>query len=117
MKNKIFYLSLLLTLLAACSPAPAVPISAAVQMTDIADPTQPPTTSASEAAQPPATDVRLPTATLTPKPPLEKDAWKEIPAVPTEISEAMRLVYERGLALGNDPNHFSIIGDCQNVSS
>jgi hypothetical protein len=29
----------------------------------------------------------------------------------------MRAVYEKGLALGNDPRHFSIIGDCQNVSS
>ena len=41
----------------------------------------------------------------------------QMPAVPTEISDSMRAVYERGLALGNDPNRFSVIGDCQNVSS
>ena len=70
-----------------------------------------------EATNLPAPNDVLPTATFTPKPPLEKDAWKQMPAVPEEISDAMRLVYERGLALGNDPNHFSIIGDCQNVSS
>jgi hypothetical protein len=29
----------------------------------------------------------------------------------------MREVYQRGLASGNDPTRFSIIGDCQNVSS
>jgi hypothetical protein len=58
-----------------------------------------------------------PTATFTPKPPLEQDAWKQMPAVPTGISDAMRAVYERGLEMGNDPNRFSIIGDCQNVSS
>jgi hypothetical protein len=40
-----------------------------------------------------------------------------MPAVPIGISEAMKAVYQKGLALGNDPKHLSIIGDCQNVSS
>ena len=117
MKNKTLLLSLILTLLAACSPAQAVPISAPLQATDVKAPTQPPTASVIEPTEFPATDALLPTATFTPRPPLQEDAWKEIPAVPTGISEAMRLVYEHGLALGNDPKHFSIIGDCQNVSS
>ena len=69
-----------------------------------------------------ATETVIPTATVlaaTPisKPPLEKDAWKEMPAVPTSISDAMRVVYQRGLKMGNDPKRFSVIGDCQNVSS
>jgi len=29
----------------------------------------------------------------------------------------MRDVYQHGLEMGNDPTHFSVIGDCQNVSS
>jgi hypothetical protein len=41
----------------------------------------------------------------------------EIPAVPTSVSDRARLIYEYGLYLGNDPTHFSVIGDCQNVSS
>jgi len=41
----------------------------------------------------------------------------QMPAVPTSISTSMREVYQQGLALGNDPTHFSVIGDCQNVSS
>ena len=41
----------------------------------------------------------------------------QMPAVPTGVSDAMREVYQRGLELGNDPTHFSVIGDCQNVSS
>ena len=41
----------------------------------------------------------------------------DMPAVPAEISDPMRAVYERGLELGNDPTRFSVIGDCQNVSS
>ncbi|MGE5643688.1 MAG: hypothetical protein ACM3Y8_11820, partial [Byssovorax cruenta] len=40
-----------------------------------------------------------------------------MPAIPTGISNRARLIYEYGLSLGNDPTHFSIIGDCQNVSS
>ena len=117
MKNRFFILSLTLTLLVACSPARAVPINAPAQITAVAAQTQPTTDSAMEATDLPATDAALPTATSTPKPPLEKDAWKQMPAVPAEISDAMRLAYERGLVLGNDPNRFSIIGDCQNVSS
>ncbi|MFN8388523.1 MAG: hypothetical protein U0X92_19190, partial [Anaerolineales bacterium] len=55
--------------------------------------------------------------TATPKPPLEKDAWMQMPVVPDGVSESMREVYQRGIESGNDPTHFSIIGDCQNVSS
>lgn len=59
----------------------------------------------------------LPTPTVTPKTPLERDAWKKIPAVPAGVSDSMRDVYRRGLEMGNDPTRFSVIGDCQNVSS
>jgi hypothetical protein len=41
----------------------------------------------------------------------------EMPAIPMTVSDAMQAVYQRGLELGNDPTHFSVIGDCQNVSS
>ena len=40
-----------------------------------------------------------------------------MPVVPDGVSNSMREVYQRGLESGNDPTHFSIIGDCQNVSS
>lgn len=40
-----------------------------------------------------------------------------MPAVPKGISDPMRDIYEQGLAMGNDPRRFSVIGDCQNVSS
>src|SRR5574341_580949 len=72
-----------------------------------------------------------PASITTPKPPLatpawfakqttggaREDAWMQLPAVPTSVSDEMREVYELGLILGNDPTHFSVIGDCQNVSS
>ncbi len=43
------------------------------------------------------------------------ESWQLRPVVPTAISDAMREVYARGLARGNDPNAFSKTGDCQNV--
>jgi hypothetical protein len=59
----------------------------------------------------------IPVSTSTPKPPLAEDAWKQMPVVPTSVSDRAIEIYELGLTLGNDPTHFSIIGDCQNVST
>ena len=38
-----------------------------------------------------------------------------MPVVPTDVSDLAREIYELGLVMDNDPTHFSIIGDCQNV--
>jgi hypothetical protein len=40
--------------------------------------------------------------------------WREWPIVPTISAEA-RLVYQKGIDLGNNPHAFSRIGDCQSV--
>jgi hypothetical protein len=48
---------------------------------------------------------------------LPRDGWMQLSVVPTAVSDRARAIYEYGLYLGNDPTHFSIIGDCQNVSS
>ena len=117
MKNKIIILILNMTLLAACSTGQAIPVNIPVQTTEAAIQAQPTADSVMDETDLPMTDTVLPTMTFTPKPPLEEDAWMQLPAVPTGISDSMRSVYEKGLALGNDPKHFSIIGDCQNVSS
>ena len=117
MKNPIFLFLLTMTLLAACSQGQAEAVEAPIQKTEAASLIPPTTDPVTEATQLPARAAVLPSATFTAKPPLAKDAWKQFPAVPTGISESMRAVYEKGLALGNDPKHFSIIGDCQNVSS
>ena len=58
----------------------------------------------------------MPTAksTRTPAPPGADPAqWKSWPILPEIIDPSLQKVYERGLALGNDPNAFSIFGDCQ----
>ncbi len=117
MKNKLFLFLLTLTLLAACSTGQAIPVNIPVQTTEAVIQAQPTADSVMDETELPATDPVLPTTTYTPKPPLEEDAWMQLPTVPTGISDSMRSIYEKGLALGNDPKHFSIIGDCQNVSS
>ena len=117
MRQKIFFLLVITTLLSACSTGqvPAAPIAM-----DTPIPAQPTMTPVIvEDTLLPAS----PTATLAPigtpeqKEPLPEEAWMKMPAVPTGISNRARLIYEYGLSLGNDPTHFSIIGDCQNVSS
>lgn len=118
MKYK-FFLFLVLILITACSTGqPSTPI--VVQPTDSS-------LSSQDSAQSPPTDdtepqtvsstAAIPVPTATQKPPLAKDAWKQMPVVPIDVSERVREIYELGLSLGNDPTRFSIIGDCQNVSS
>ncbi|MBI5666747.1 MAG: SH3 domain-containing protein [Chloroflexi bacterium] len=42
------------------------------------------------------------------------DHLRSLPVVPG-LTTTGRAVYERGLALGNDPHRFSKVGDCQNI--
>jgi hypothetical protein len=58
----------------------------------------------------PGSTVQAPTPTLAP------DAWKSMPIVPV-VSTRMVEVYRAGLAAGRDPNRFSKIGDCQNITT
>lgn len=116
MKRNFHLLFLILTLLTACSTGqvPVKPISA--------DAPPPSTASAAPVMDeadlaPTATATLASIATPERRDPLPKDAWMEIPVVPTDVSDKARAIYEYGLSLGNDPTHFSIIGDCQNVSS
>jgi len=115
MKQKTLFLLLILTLLAACSNGQAAPQDVPPQPTEAPLQSQPTTASEQQAVDSPTATLVIPTS--TPKPPLEKDAWMNWPAVPTGVSDSMHDVYRLGLDLGNDPTHFSIIGDCQNVSS
>ena len=117
MKNQAFLFLLTISLLTACSTGQANAVDVPLQATNAAPPAQPTINSVLPPDNLTATDTAIPVAIFTPTPPLALDAWKQMPAVPTALSDPMRAVYEKGLALGNDPRHFSIIGDCQNVSS
>jgi hypothetical protein len=63
----------------------------------------------------PATD-EVTSTLLAPTPTLAPDAWKKMPIVPV-VSSRMLAVYQAGLAAGRDPNRFSKIGDCQNITT
>ena len=116
--KQILFLLLLTTLLSGCS-AGQVPANAIAA--DATPPSQPTMTPVVEQDSLPASAFATPTLGPIPTPeqkdPLPQDAWMNMPVVPTGISERARQIYEYGLANGTDPTHFSIIGDCQNVSS
>lgn len=116
MRQTFFLLFLIATLLTACS-AGGQPVQNIVIVTSAPTQAQPTVDSVLPATTVPVGDTALPVATLTPERPIDPDGWKQMPAVPTGVSDAMRAVYQRGLALGTNPTHFSVIGDCQNVSS
>lgn len=62
-------------------------------------------------ATPRVTSTPSPTPTSTRIPP---QYWRLWPVLP-EVSDTARAIYAKGLALGNDPTHFSILGDCQSM--
>ena len=115
MKYKIFFL-LILTLLTSCATGQETRLAVPPQATEEMSQDQPESVPVKQATDLPATSTSIPAPTAT-KPPLEKDAWMNMPIVPTGVSERASEIYQVGLELGNDPSRFSIIGDCQNVSS
>ncbi len=58
------------------------------------------------------------TATRAPRPTqtLSPDFWQSLPVIP-QVSDEARRIYQRGLALGNNPGAFSKIGDCGSTPS
>ncbi len=43
------------------------------------------------------------------------ESWKEWPVLPNYVSDELKQVYKQGLAMGNNPNAFSIFGDCHSL--
>ncbi|MBI5964413.1 MAG: SGNH/GDSL hydrolase family protein [Chloroflexi bacterium] len=69
-------------------------------------------TSTPHQAVPAATQFPTEVLTSTPRPTLAVDEWESLPIVPA-VSESAIEIYRQGLKLGNDPNAFSKVGDCQ----
>lgn len=105
-------------LLAACSSG-QVRTQADTFVTEEPLSTQPVKNPLKKAVDLPATLTATPAPPGTPvrKEPLPDGTWMEMPVVPTGVSDRARQIHEYGLMRGTDPAHFSIIGDCQNVSS
>jgi hypothetical protein len=107
MRPFTFSLLILSLLLAGCAPAPAATESPSTAAT-----ASPSRVEASNTPAPSAT--ANPNVTSTPDLRLPPEKWQAWPIVP-QISARALEIYQRGLALGNDPHAFSKIGDCQSV--
>ncbi len=121
MIKKTILLVVLICLLDACSvgrtPAPAIHTPIPQSSTETGVPTSTfsstPIFTSTFAASASGTDIPAPTSTGT----LAADAWMQLPVIPEGISERVREIYARGQALGNRPNAFSKIGDCDTSAS
>lgn len=73
-------------------------------------------TSASEIPKATLTDVP-PTVTLapTPTPPYNADSWMTLPVYPASVSQRVVEIYQLGQTLGNNPQAFSRMGDCDSL--
>jgi len=112
-------------LISACmdevSAAPVVPPVSAPEQTFPTLVTRPLPTATAKPKQyspitrvPTATPTLIPSATSTLSGSEHDPArWKAWPVIPEAIDPSLQNVYERGLELGNDPQAFSIFGDCQ----
>jgi len=103
-KTRMVFLFLITIILSACAGAPETSLPegestspvAVVEITEVV-------TEASELIE---------TPTTAPRPTLAADEWKTLPIVPA-ISDTARAIYQRGFEMGNNPNAFSKVGDCQ----
>ena len=112
MKRYIITL-LLIALLAGCSPSTPV---ASVTVSQ---------TATLSATSTPSQNTSTPSETLLPETPsptalplttdLDPADWESWPVLPV-VTQNIRSIYLRGQQLGNDPQAFSIFGDCQSVS-
>ena len=106
--------------------SPLMPVSSASPVTDgLTKPQTLPATSSTPpttpiTSSPVVSYISIPsqTATLPVASPeaLSPDAWKSFPVIPS-VSQTARLIYQRGLEMGNDPHAFSKIGDCQSITT
>lgn len=119
MTPKLLLLSALvwITLLTSCSPAsPAVvpansPIAEAGAGRATAVKTSSAKSTPTASSTVPSAESASPTDLGSPLP---EGAWKALPVIPA-VSSEMRALYQLGLENGNDPNAFSILGDCQSL--
>lgn len=102
---RYLFLFLIFTILTACIGAPETsqPVTENASTEIVDNVTEIPTQAAERSSQ-------LPTA--TPRATLTADEWKTLPIVPI-VSDTARTIYQRGLDMGNNPNAFSKVGDCQ----
>ena len=99
---------------AAALASPTLAPSATQTLAQAASPTAlPPVkapTSAAGTATPPAS-TPTPAPSLTPDP----QDWQQLPITP-QVAQSILAIYQHGLALGNHPDAFSKVGDCNSLN-
>ena len=125
LRSSVFYLclSVVALFLSACATATTAQVSAVTRLPDTitaAAPTQTPTPVFTPTATltpsitptPSVTPTITPTFTATTDTRPDPYYWSTWPIVPT-VSGVAAEIYQRGVAAGNDPHIFSVVGDCQ----
>ena len=122
MKIRVFFITLLgLLLLVACASEDGQPVAqdsqpiaaisdsapAVIPETDIASPTLIPSAEIKDAVADYLTGVELPERQSS-------EDWQKWPVIP-ELTRRSYEIYYQGQLLGNNPQAFSKVGDCQNV--
>jgi hypothetical protein len=111
MKAFLYITIIILIFTTGCAPTRLPPISAApAQITPMLPsiPTQTPLQPNTAVPSP----IFTPSATADPR--LPPEDWMNWPVVP-ETTKRVYEIYQHGIELGNNPQHFSKIGDCHNV--
>jgi hypothetical protein len=103
--------SILLFILAGCAPAVQVTTTPEAEPPTQAPATIAPTSAPTGTSAPGSTSA----PTATPDTRLKPEQWQEWPAVPERVSAHLAEIYRQGQSLGNDPTHFSKLGDCQSI--
>jgi hypothetical protein len=114
---------ILALLLAACSAATGSPtpgetasLEETTSETLTLDPSLTRSTAIDDTPADTATPTDAPTSTATPDMRLDPADWQNWPVLPT-VSARAEEIYALGLQMGNYPNRFSKIGDCQNINT
>jgi hypothetical protein len=119
MAKKLLVCLLVLCTLAACSTASSATQDSSFKQTAIQGASETKIAIASETALPTstarATTTTIPSSTPTQDPRLDPADWQDWPVIPT-VSATAKEIYDRGLETGNRADHFSKIGDCQNIN-
>jgi hypothetical protein len=121
-QSKIISLLGLIVFISACQIGPAQTTQSTVETTEDTSGVSLPSVQPSETdedlgASPSETDDPTHIPSVEPTQPLRSaEDWMNWPVIP-ELTDTAIEIYLRGLESGNDPRHFSKVGDCQNVPS
>lgn len=112
---RILAVAFLLLALAACVPA-ATPTNTPAPATPMASSSPEHSETRATGTERPTRQVPSPVSPMADTATPDPEAWMDLPVVPS-MTHTARAIHRRGLEMGNNPQAFSKVGDCQNVLS